>query len=165
MFNMFFIIIKLHPVYYVFLHVHNWYKVSPGWTMFITFITVHVKPSNNPFFVTLKGIQGPLSVFLWCRSGSVSGLTLKLMKTSVIKMLDTLSDDDYVNVARVSKHTRTHTQTRLQEAAIETICSVFIKLVLMMRVRSSKQAALGVYVAPCGSTALSLVGILCHMGP
>ncbi|GCB72973.1 hypothetical protein scyTo_0006563 [Scyliorhinus torazame] len=32
-------------------------------------------------------------------SGSVSGLTLKLMKTSVIEMLDTLSDDDYINVA------------------------------------------------------------------
>lgn len=38
-----------------------------------------------------------------CRSGSVSGLTLKLMKTSVMEMLDTLSDDDYVNVARVSR--------------------------------------------------------------
>ncbi|KAB0402468.1 hypothetical protein E2I00_006491, partial [Balaenoptera physalus] len=36
---------------------------------------------------------------LLSRSGSVSGLTLKLMKTSVCEMLDTLSDDDYVNVA------------------------------------------------------------------
>lgn len=43
------------------------------------------------------------SLPLSCRSGSVSGLTLKLMKTSVIEMLDTLSDDDYVNVARVSR--------------------------------------------------------------
>lgn len=37
------------------------------------------------------------------RSGSVSGLTLRLMKTSVVEMLDTLSDDDYVNVAMVRK--------------------------------------------------------------
>lgn len=37
------------------------------------------------------------------RSGSVSGLTLKLIKASVMEMLDTLSDDDYVNVARVKR--------------------------------------------------------------
>lgn len=44
--------------------------------------------------------------FLLCvfhRSGSVSGLTLKLIKASVMEMLDTLSDDDYVNVARVKR--------------------------------------------------------------
>lgn len=41
----------------------------------------------------------------------MSGLTLKLMKMSVIEMLDTLSDDDYVNVARVSDHTHTPTHT------------------------------------------------------
>uniref|UniRef100_A0A8C3GAT0 Calcium channel, voltage-dependent, alpha 2/delta subunit 2a n=1 Tax=Cyclopterus lumpus TaxID=8103 RepID=A0A8C3GAT0_CYCLU len=43
------------------------------------------------------------SLRLFRRSGSVSGLTLKLMKTSVEKMLDTLSDDDYVNVARFNE--------------------------------------------------------------
>ncbi|VCW97851.1 unnamed protein product [Gulo gulo] len=32
-------------------------------------------------------------------SGSVSGLTLKLIRTSVSEMLETLSDDDFVNVA------------------------------------------------------------------
>lgn len=37
-----------------------------------------------------------------CRSGSVSGLTLKLIRTSVSEMLETLSDDDYVNVVYVS---------------------------------------------------------------
>uniref|UniRef100_A0A8D3DYQ5 Calcium channel, voltage-dependent, alpha 2/delta subunit 2a n=1 Tax=Scophthalmus maximus TaxID=52904 RepID=A0A8D3DYQ5_SCOMX len=42
-------------------------------------------------------------LLLLCRSGSVSGLTLKLMKTSVVEMLDTLSDDDYVNVARFNE--------------------------------------------------------------
>lgn len=36
------------------------------------------------------------------RSGSVSGLTLKLIRISVSKMLETLSDDDYVNVVYVS---------------------------------------------------------------
>uniref|UniRef100_A0A3Q2DTI4 Calcium channel, voltage-dependent, alpha 2/delta subunit 2a n=1 Tax=Cyprinodon variegatus TaxID=28743 RepID=A0A3Q2DTI4_CYPVA len=41
--------------------------------------------------------------FVVCRSGSVSGLTLKLMKTSVMEMLDTLSDDDYVNVAKFNE--------------------------------------------------------------
>lgn len=37
-----------------------------------------------------------------CRSGSVSGLTLRLIQMSVSKMLETLSDDDYVNVIYVS---------------------------------------------------------------
>lgn len=42
------------------------------------------------------------SVFRTRRSGSVSGLTLKLIRISVSKMLETLSDDDYVNVVYVS---------------------------------------------------------------
>lgn len=45
-----------------------------------------------------------ISLILWIsvRSGSVSGLTLKLIRTSVIEMLETLSDDDFVNVVSVS---------------------------------------------------------------
>lgn len=42
-----------------------------------------------------------LFIYLCCRSGSVSGLTLKLIRTSVGEMLETLSDDDYVNVVYV----------------------------------------------------------------
>ena len=35
----------------------------------------------------------------------MSGLTLKLIRTSVGEMLETLSDDDYVNVVYVSIYT------------------------------------------------------------
>lgn len=34
----------------------------------------------------------------------MSGFTLKLIRTSVSNMLETLSDDDYVNVVYVSTH-------------------------------------------------------------
>ena len=61
----------------------------------------------------------------------MSGLTLKLMKASVMEMLDTLSDDDYVNVASVSRprsitHTHTHTATRCSYAvhAHCVVCSI-----------------------------------------
>uniref|UniRef100_A0A8P4FWL2 Calcium channel, voltage-dependent, alpha 2/delta subunit 2a n=1 Tax=Dicentrarchus labrax TaxID=13489 RepID=A0A8P4FWL2_DICLA len=58
-----------------------------------------VRPVFTRCFVTRLSASLPL----FCRSGSVSGLTLKLMKTSVNEMLDTLSDDDYVNVARFNE--------------------------------------------------------------
>lgn len=45
------------------------------------------------------------------RSGSVSGLTLKLIRTSVSEMLETLSDDDYVNVVYVSTRTECGSST------------------------------------------------------
>ncbi|KAL4630680.1 voltage-dependent calcium channel subunit alpha-2/delta-2-like isoform X1 [Arapaima gigas] len=52
----------------------------------------------------IQGASSPKDmVILVDVSGSVSGLTLKLIKASVIEMLDTLSDDDYVNVARFSE--------------------------------------------------------------
>uniref|UniRef100_A0A8P4GNR7 Calcium channel, voltage-dependent, alpha 2/delta subunit 2a n=1 Tax=Dicentrarchus labrax TaxID=13489 RepID=A0A8P4GNR7_DICLA len=55
----------------------------------------------RPVFTRCFRLSASLPLF--CRSGSVSGLTLKLMKTSVNEMLDTLSDDDYVNVARFNE--------------------------------------------------------------
>lgn len=47
------------------------------------------------------GYSGVISLSMCFRSGSVSGLTLKLIRTSVSEMLETLSDDDYVNVVNV----------------------------------------------------------------
>uniref|UniRef100_A0AAY3ZXZ4 VWFA domain-containing protein n=1 Tax=Denticeps clupeoides TaxID=299321 RepID=A0AAY3ZXZ4_9TELE len=57
---------------------------------------------RRPWYIT--GASSPKDmVILVDVSGSVSGLTLKLIKASVTEMLDTLSDDDYVNVASFSE--------------------------------------------------------------
>uniref|UniRef100_A0A3Q0SDP2 Calcium voltage-gated channel auxiliary subunit alpha2delta 2 n=1 Tax=Amphilophus citrinellus TaxID=61819 RepID=A0A3Q0SDP2_AMPCI len=51
----------------------------------------------------IQGASSPKDMVILVDSGSVSGLTLKLIKASVMEMLDTLSDDDYVNVARFNE--------------------------------------------------------------
>uniref|UniRef100_A0A8C7PZA5 VWFA domain-containing protein n=1 Tax=Oncorhynchus mykiss TaxID=8022 RepID=A0A8C7PZA5_ONCMY len=57
---------------------------------------------RRPWYI--QGASSPKDMIILVDvSGSVSGLTLKLIKSSVMEMLDTLSDDDYVNVARFNE--------------------------------------------------------------
>ena len=44
-------------------------------------------------------------------SGSMKGLKMTIAKHTINTILDTLGENDFVNVIAVRKHTHTHTQT------------------------------------------------------
>ncbi|XP_054845021.1 voltage-dependent calcium channel subunit alpha-2/delta-1 isoform X1 [Eublepharis macularius] len=58
---------------------------------------------RRPWYI--QGAASPKDMLILVdASGSVSGLTLKLIRTSVIEMLETLSDDDFVNVVSFNEN-------------------------------------------------------------
>ncbi|KAA0712616.1 Voltage-dependent calcium channel subunit alpha-2/delta-2 [Triplophysa tibetana] len=81
-------------------------------------------------------------------SGSVSGLTLKLMKTSVMEMLDTLSDDDYVNVAQFNEkaHAVVPCFTSLVQANIKNK-KIFKEAVMKMQAKGTTDYKTGFHFA------------------
>ncbi|KAJ7407166.1 Voltage-dependent calcium channel subunit alpha-2/delta-1 [Willisornis vidua] len=71
---------------------------------------------RRPWYI--QGAASPKDMLILVdASGSVSGLTLKLIRTSVIEMLETLSDDDFVNVVSYKKDIEVleHVQRRAME--------------------------------------------------
>ncbi|XP_057193476.1 voltage-dependent calcium channel subunit alpha-2/delta-2a isoform X1 [Triplophysa rosa] len=102
---------------------------------------------RRPWYI--QGASSPKDmVIIVDVSGSVSGLTLKLMKTSVMEMLDTLSDDDYVNVAQFNEkaHAVVPCFTSLVQANIKNK-KIFKEAVMKMQAKGTTDYKTGFHFA------------------
>lgn len=70
-------------------------------------------------------------------SGSMKGLKMTIAKHTINTILDTLGENDFVNVIAVRKHTNTHKHVSTSKHSVTFMCSCSCSQVVFLRVRPS----------------------------